>query len=99
MNSSQRDCPGQNWGIVQAPRTATCNGKVYDFFVVSADLADMVAGIHVVSDAGMHPYSPVRMIIKGKPRKTMLRQLQAPTPIPAVLPHGPMQDPPPNPTW
>ena len=82
---------------MQAPRTAICNGKVYDFFVVSADLADMVVGVHVISDAGMHPHSPVRMVIKGKPRKTMVRQLQAPTPVPAVLPHGPMAEPPPQP--
>ena len=90
----------KNGGIVQAPRTATCNDKVCDFFVVSADLADMAVGIHVVSDAGMHPHSPVRVIIKGKHRTTIFRKLQATTSIPAVLPHGPMQDPhPPNPTW
>ena len=73
------------------PSSQTCNGKVYDFFVVCTDLSDFVQGIFAIGDAGLNPHSPSRIVIKGVPRKIMTRMLKAPTPLPAVLPHGPME--------
>ena len=84
-------------GVIRAPRGATCNGKVYDFFVVSASIADEVHSVHKISDAGFTPHSPARLIFKGRPRATMIRQIKAPHPIPAILPHAPLRQPPSSP--
>ena len=50
-----------------------------------------------IGDAGYTPHSPARLIFRGIPRKVMVRQIKAPPSIPAVLPHGPMQEPPAEP--
>ena len=78
--------------MIHAPDADTCNGKVYDFFVVAAGLSDSVQGAFAIGDAGLHPHSPSRMVIRGTRRKVMVRMLKAPTPLPAVLPHGPMEE-------
>ena len=79
-------------GIIHAPQSATCNGKVYDFFVVSANVSSQVRGTFVIGDAGLTPHSPVRLLFKGGKKKVMVRQLKAQASIPAVLPHGPLQE-------
>ena len=52
-------------GVVHAPSSETCNGKVYDFFVVCTDLSDFVLG-----DAGLNPHAPARIVIKGVPARS-----------------------------
>ena len=42
-------------GVICASRGSTCNGKVYDFFVVVAPIADAVHSVHKISDAGLTP--------------------------------------------
>ena len=79
-------------GVIHALEADTCNGKVYDFFVVAAGLSDHVQGPFTIGDAGLHPHSPSRLVIRGTPRKVMVRMLRAPTPLHAVLPHGPMEE-------
>ena len=80
--------------MIHAPHGETCNGKTYDFFVVDAACSDQVVGAYVVADAGLSPHSPARPIFKGRPRKTMVRQLKATKSFPAVMPHGPVQEQP-----
>ena len=65
-------------GVIHAPSSPTCNGHVYDFFVVKACISDGVQSTHVIGDAGLNPHSPSRLIYKGIPRKVMVRQLKAP---------------------
>ena len=79
-------------GVIHAPEAETCNGKVYDFFVVAAGLSDHIQGAFTIGDAGFHPHSPCRLVIRGVPRKVMVTMLQAPTSLPAILPHGPMEE-------
>ena len=79
-------------GVIHAPSAPTCNGNVYDFFVVAAAISDQVHSCHVIGDALMTPHSPSRLFFKGTPRKTMIRVIRAPLSIPAVLPHGPMRE-------
>ena len=45
-------------GMIVAPNEATCNGSVYDFFVVSKGLAPAVAGVQRLEDAGLVPHWP-----------------------------------------
>ena len=73
-------------GVIHAPSSPTCNGKIYDFFVVAKSISDQVQSTHLIADAGFTPHSPARLIFRGLPRKTMVRRLNAPSPIPAVLP-------------
>ena len=94
-NCTPEDLRATGWlkkvsGVIVAPIGSTCNGKVYDYFVVAAAIADAVHSVHKSSDAGLTPHSPARLIFKGLPRATMIRQIKAPHPIPAILPHGPL---------
>ena len=68
-------------GVIKAPIAATCFGKVYDFFVVAAPIADDVISVHRIGDAGLFPHSPPRLIFKGISRAVMIRQINAPHPI------------------
>ena len=49
-------------GVICAPVGSTCNGKVYDFFVVAAPIADAVHNVHKIGDAGLTSHSPARLI-------------------------------------
>ena len=69
-------------GVVRAPTSPTCNGKTYDFFVVSKSIADEVNSVHLIGDAGLTPHYPARLILRGIQRKTMVRQLKTPLPSP-----------------
>ena len=80
-------------GVVHAPKAATCNGKVYDFFVVVAAVSHGVQGTYVIGDAGLTPHSPARLFFRWIPRNVIVRQLKAQVTLPAVLPHGPLREP------
>ena len=67
-------------GVIHAPEADTCNGKVYDFFVVAAGWSDYVQGVFTIGDAGLHPHSPARLIVRGTPWKVMVRMLKTPPP-------------------
>ena len=73
-------------GCCCGPQAPTCGKKMYDFFVTSSSLAGLIAGVSVVHNGRFHPHSPVRLWLMGKVRRKMVRQLVAPTKIPAVLP-------------
>ena len=90
---------GTNWlslvqGRLVAPKIHTCNSKVYDYFVVSRDLAHAVKAVQVASDTGFGPHSVVRLIMAGNARRMATRRLSKPTKIPSVLPEGPGAKPP-----
>ena len=75
-------------GVVHAPCTATCNGKVYDYFVASASLSSAVAKVRVVGDGATKPHSAVRLLLKTAPRSHKVRCLAAPRKFGAHLPLG-----------
>jgi hypothetical protein len=81
-------------GIIHAPNAATCNDSVYDFVVVKSSISDGVQCARKIGDAGYTPHSPARLVFNGIPRKVMVRQIKSPPSIPAVLPHGPLQEQP-----
>ena len=53
-------------GVIHRPVLPTCNGKVYDFFVSSRDMAEAVVGVAVVRGTGLHPHSPSRIFLRRK---------------------------------
>lgn len=94
-NGSPEDLRATGWlkkigATICAPAAPTCNGSTYDYFVVSTNIAHKVVATHVIGDAGFMPHSPARLIFQGLPRKVMVRHLEAPANIPAILPHGPL---------
>ena len=50
-------------GKLFEPEGPTCGLQKYDLFVVSMNLSSAILGAVVVSDAGLHPHSPVRLFI------------------------------------
>ena len=82
-------------GVVIAPAPPTCNGKVFDDFIVSDSLRHAVAGIARIDDAGLHPHFPVRLFVRGDARRHMVRTLVRPPCVPGLLPHGPLPRGPP----
>ena len=76
-------------GAVCAPQAATCNGNVYDFFVVKRQFQHAVHSVHTIGDALCKPHSPARLLLRGSPRCVMVRGLKRPRGFGAVLPHGP----------
>ena len=80
-------------GTIHAPKAATCNGKVYDFFVVKRSFQHAVNSVHVVADELFHPHSPARLLLRGSPRCVMVRSLRRPRGFPAMLPYGPDREP------
>ena len=90
-----------NWvklvkGNLQAPQLPTCNAATYDYFVVSGSLSHAIHGIQRVDGVGMHPHSPVRLLLRGDARRYMVRTLCKPKMIPSHLPHGPALPPDPS---
>ena len=61
--------------------------------MVANSLSDHVQGTYTIGDAGLTPHSPARLLFRGIPRKVMVRQLKTQATLPAVLPHGPLQEP------
>ena len=98
FNITPQELAASGWlqlvrGCFCAPQAPTCGKKMYDFFVTSSSLAGLIAGVSVVHNGRFHPHSPVRLWLMGKVRRKMVRQLVAPTKIPAVLPSGCAADP------
>ena len=80
-------------GVVKAPRTPTCNGRIIDFFVVSSSLDHAARTVRTVSDARLHPHTPVRLFLKANSRTCMVRQIVKPLGWGATLPFGPLDHP------
>ena len=49
---------GMMRGTIVAPELPTCNGKIYDFFVVSNNFMHAVAGAQRINCAGAEPHFP-----------------------------------------
>ena len=75
-------------GKIAAPEAPTCGHNTFDYFVVCRKLAGAVVAVAIVDDAGLHPHSPSRLFVKGRPRNEMVRVLVHPRKIPAILPSG-----------
>ena len=84
-------------GVIVAPKATTCLDRTIDFFVVSAAMAHMVQGAHVIGDALGKPHWPVRLLMNGRARPCMTRQLKGPKLFGACLPFGPAVKPHPPP--
>ena len=81
------------WRKIVAPALATNGTRTIDFFVVSIELADAVAGIAVVGDALCKPHSPVRLYLKAEARTMTVRSLKNVETLGANLPYGPLPKP------
>ena len=79
-------------GKIVEPDAPTCGLQKYDFFVVSNSLGASVVGAAVVSDAGLHPHSPVRLFLRGSPRSISVRELAQPRKFEAMLPSSCLRD-------
>ena len=79
-------------GRVAAPAEPTCNGKTYDYFVVSESLSDAVQGVVRIADGGCNPHWAARLYLSGATRHKAVRRLVRPDKVPADLPHGPLRE-------
>ena len=75
-------------GELKTSGAATCGDKEYDYFIVDRRLAPLVVAVGQIVDAGTSPHTPVRLILRGRPRQHLVRQLVAPTALGAALPPG-----------
>ena len=96
-NCSPEELKASGWlkrvkGVIVAPAAPTCNDNTFDYFVVHRSIAHLVHSVHKVADAGLSPHSPARLILKGRSRQVMVRQIKAPFACPANLPHGPLPE-------
>ena len=94
-NCTPADLTSTGWlqltgGVIFAPGSPTCNGKVYDFFVVAQQFAHNVRGCRTVCDAGLHPHSPARLLLNDRAVTAWVRQPKPVEPLPAILPYGPL---------
>ena len=80
-------------GTIHATSQPTCHQSTYDFFVVSATISHSVLTVQRITDAGLSPHSPVRLLLRGDARRPMVRRLVRPPRIEGALPHGPANDP------
>ena len=80
-------------GTMVAPALPTCNGKTYDYFVVSERLAHLVAGVARIEDGGLHPHWPSRLYVRADGRRHLVRKIVRPERVPGVLPFGPLPKP------
>ena len=76
-------------GVAVAPKINTCNSRVIDFFVVSDGLRQAAPAAYTIGDGGFYPHSAVRLLLRGRARAAVVRQLKAPFGFGAVLPYGP----------
>lgn len=74
-----------------APTSPTCNGKVYDFFVVAQQLSHNVLGCRTICGAGLHPHSPAHIYLNDRVVTAWVRQPDPVEALPAILPHGPLE--------
>ena len=76
-------------GVIHAPRMPTCNGHIYDYFVVKRSFQHAVFRVVAIGDALCKPHSPARMLLRSAPRCIMVRGLSRPRGFRAYLPYGP----------
>ena len=76
-------------GVTVAPKINTCNSRAIDFFVVSDGLRQAAPAAYTIGDGGFYPHSAVRLLLRGRARAAVVRQLKVPLGFGAVLPHGP----------
>ena len=76
-------------GCICAPKGPTCNGKVYDYFVISTCLRQAVHSVVTVVDGGFTPHSPVRLHPRAAARHDKVRGIAGPKGFRAHLPFGP----------
>ena len=81
-------------GVLFHTNSPTCGNNTRDYFIVHRSLAHAVIGIQRVDGVGLHPHSPVRLILRGDSRRFAVRQLVRPPKVAATLPHGPPVQPP-----
>ena len=60
-------------GVIHAPKAATCHDRIFDFFVVSADLSHAVVCTRLVGDTQCVPHSAVRLWFESGARQDMVR--------------------------
>ena len=72
------------------PSSPTCNGKVYDFFVVAQQISHNVVCCKTVCDAAFSPHSPARPFLHSVATTAWVRQPRPVVAIPAFLPRGPL---------
>ena len=77
-----------------APELPTCNGKVFDVFVVTNNFIHTVAGAQRINGVGTTPHFPARLLLRGDARRFDVRNLTRPKRVPPVLMHGPQPKPP-----
>ena len=75
-------------GVICASGKATCNSKEFDFFVVSQGLHPCILGAFHVTGSGVSPHTPVRLLLRAKPRSIHVQVLRPPYKIPAFPPRG-----------
>ena len=76
-------------GVSIAPKINTFNSRAIDFFVVSEGLSQAALVAYAIGDGGFYPHSAVRLLLRGRARAAVVRQLKVPLGFGAVLPHGP----------
>ena len=81
-------------GTVFAPSLPTCNGKKYNYFVVTNNFSHAVAGVQRIEGVGTQPHFPSRLLLRGDARRFMVRNLVRSKRVPPVLMHGPQPKPP-----
>ena len=77
-------------GSIKQPAGPTCNGKVYDYFVVSKSIEASVVAVTSLENGGFSPHSAVRLFLSGAARHKAVRRLVKPKMIKAELPAGPL---------
>ena len=80
-------------GVIHAPGVATCNDKVYDFFITSQSIAHAVKRVATVADGGCWTHSPAKLWISADVRRDKVQQLRSFGNFPALLPEGPPRKP------
>ena len=71
-----------------APRAATCDGEIYDFFVVSKCVVQAVHSVVTLADGGFTPRSPARLYVRVAARHDEVKGIAAPKGVRAHLPFG-----------
>ena len=97
-NFTPSELAGTGWlelvgGAIVAPGGPTCNGKVYDYFVVSKSLLHAVAVAQRLDDSVHVPHTGVRLLLRSRLRAVCTRTLVAPSGFRANLPFGPFPRP------
>ena len=61
-------------GLVVATTLPTCNESVYDYFVVQRSIAHAVVGVQPLSDGGLNPHWPTRLVASWPGKELALRR-------------------------